>query len=68
MKEQGKGSLLSRAVGNTNEDFGGARTMERIRHLHNELLLAAMVLFFLITCTLQTTYTLLHDQIQDRRG
>lgn len=48
-----------------------SRTMERIRHfkkcLHNELLLAAMLLFFLITCPLQTTYTLLHGQIQDRQ-
>lgn len=53
-----------------------ARTIERIRHfgkkrekcLHNEPLLVTMVLSVLITCTLQTTYTLLHDQIPDRRA
>lgn len=74
MKEQRKRFFLSLVlclISNTNEEFGSQKQwteLGTLKCLHNELLLATMVLFFLITCTLQTTYTLLHDQIQDRRA
>lgn len=75
MKEQGKKSYFFlpltfplRLISNTNEEFRSqskGKELGTLKCLHNKHLLTAKVLFFLITCTLQTTYTLLHDQIQD---
>ena len=62
---------MLRLISNTNEEIWEPeqwKELGTLKCLHNELLLAAVVLLFLITCTLQTTYSLLHDQIQDQRA